>query len=78
MNILEFCLVKIEHYNCLLSQILLTGVCVSLSHVPLSADPMDYSPPGSSVHRILQASILEWVAIFYSKLWLFFLLLSCC
>jgi len=24
---------------------------------------MDYSPPGSSVHRILQARILEWVAI---------------
>ena len=29
--------------------------------------PMDCSPPGSSVHRILQASILEWVAISYSK-----------
>ena len=25
-------------------------------------DPMDCSPPGSSVHGILQASILEWVA----------------
>ena len=24
--------------------------------------PMDCSPPGSSVHRILQARILEWVA----------------
>ena len=24
---------------------------------------MDCSPPGSSVHRILQAGILEWVAI---------------
>ena len=24
---------------------------------------MDYSPPGSSVHGILQARILEWVAI---------------
>ena len=24
-------------------------------------DPMDYSPPGSSVHGILQARILEWV-----------------
>ena len=24
-------------------------------------DPMDYSPPGSSVHRILQARILGWV-----------------
>ena len=26
-------------------------------------DPMDYSPPGSSVHEIFQARILEWVAI---------------
>ena len=25
-------------------------------------DPMDYSPPGSSVHGILQARILEWVS----------------
>ena len=25
-------------------------------------DPMDCSPPGSSVHGILQARILEWVA----------------
>ena len=30
-------------------------------------DPMDYSPPGSSVHGILQAGILEWVAISYSR-----------
>ena len=26
-------------------------------------DPMDCSPPGSSFHEILQANILEWVAI---------------
>ena len=26
-------------------------------------DPMDYSLPGSSVHGIFQARILEWVAI---------------
>ena len=26
-------------------------------------DPMDYSPPGPSVHGILQARMLEWVAI---------------
>ena len=26
-------------------------------------DPMDYSRPGSSVHGILQARILEWVAM---------------
>jgi len=28
---------------------------------------MDCSPQGSSVHRIFQARILEWVAISYSR-----------
>ena len=28
---------------------------------------MDYSPPGTSVHGIFQARILEWVAISYSR-----------
>ena len=36
---------------------LVTQVCLTL------CDPMDYSPPGSSVHGILQARILEWVAM---------------
>ena len=33
--------------------------------LPLVAifDAMDCSPPGSSVHRILQARILEWIAM---------------
>ena len=30
---------------------------------PILCNPMDCSPPGSSVHRILQARILEWVVI---------------
>ena len=30
---------------------------------------MDYSPPGSSTHGILQARILEWAAISFSKGW---------
>ena len=30
-------------------------------------DSIDYSPPGPSVHGILQARILEWVAISFSK-----------
>ena len=29
---------------------------------------MDYSSPGSTVHGILQAKILEWVAILFSKI----------
>ena len=32
-----------------------------------SCDPMDYSLPGSSVHGIFQARILEWVAISFSR-----------
>ena len=36
---------------------------MSLQSCPTLCDPMDSSPPGSSVHRILQARILEWVAI---------------
>ena len=34
---------------------------------PPLCDPMACSPPGSSVHGILQARILEWVAISFSK-----------
>ena len=30
-------------------------------------DPMDCSPPGSCVHGILQARILEWVVIPFSR-----------
>ena len=30
-------------------------------------NPMDCSPPGSSVHGILQARILKWVAMFSSR-----------
>ena len=30
-------------------------------------DPVDCSPPGSSVHGILQARILEWVAVPFSR-----------
>ena len=30
-------------------------------------DPVDCSPPGSSLHGILQAGILEWVAMPFSR-----------
>ena len=33
---------------------------------PILCGPMDCSPLGSSVHRIFQARILEWVAVSYS------------
>ena len=34
---------------------------------PTLCDPMDCSPPGSSVHGILQARMLEWVAAPFSR-----------
>ena len=43
-------------------------VCVLVALLCLTlCDPMDCSLPGSSVHGILQARILEWVAIPFSK-----------
>ena len=36
---------------------------------PTLCDPIDGSPPGSSVPGILQARTLEWVAISFSKPW---------
>ena len=35
--------------------------------LPTLSDPMDYSLPGSSVHGILQARVLEWGAIAFSE-----------
>ena len=41
-------------------KLLVTQLC------PRLCNPMDYSLPGSSVHGILQARILEWIAISFS------------
>ena len=35
---------------------------------PTLSDPMDCSPPGSSIHGIFQARVLEWGAIAFSGL----------
>ena len=56
--------------NCVAVSHLHVGIplskCQSLSHIRL-CDPMDYSLPGSSVLGILQARILEWVTISFSR-----------
>ena len=41
-------------------------VVLSLSRIQL-LKPVDCSPPGSSVHGILQARIVDWVAISFSR-----------
>ena len=38
-------------------------VCSVIQSCLILWDPMNYSPPGSSVHGILQSRILEWVAM---------------
>ena len=43
------------------------NLSVSHSVVSDSLQPHEPSPPGSSVHGILQATILEWVAISFSR-----------
>ena len=67
------------HYSLLKKPVSFTakrGTCISLrshiavqslSHVQLFCDPIDCSLPGSSVHGISQARILEWVAISFSR-----------
>ena len=41
----------------------------SLQSCPTLCDPIDGSPPGSSIPGILQARTLEWVAISFSNAW---------
>ena len=42
-------------------------VCLVTQSCPTVWDPVDCNPPGSSFHGILQARILEWVAISFSR-----------
>ena len=39
----------------------------ALQSCPTLCDPIDSSPPGSAVHGIFQARVLEWVATAFSK-----------
>ena len=50
----------------LISPVLLL-LLLSLQSCPTLFDPIDGSPPGSPIPGILQARILEWVAISFSN-----------
>ena len=70
--------IKLSDYHCILN---LANGKKKISHVKFTfktnklitqsclilCDPVDYNPPGSSVHGILQVRILEWVAISFSR-----------
>ena len=57
-TVLEVIFRKID---CIKAKVLAAQSCLTL------CDPMDGSTPSSSAHRIFQASILEWVAIPFSR-----------
>ena len=63
---LSACMQKYCTYICVCVYTVCVCVLVTQSCQTL-CDPMDCSPPGSSVHGILQARILEWIAISFSK-----------
>ena len=43
------------------------GGCVHVQSYSTLCDPLDCSPSGSSVHGVLQARIMEWVVIPFSR-----------
>ena len=59
---------SIQEQDILLVNIHAPNMCVyQLLNCIQLCDPMDYSPSGSSVHGILQAIKLEWVAILFPR-----------
>ena len=60
-NRIDRCKYITESLYCMKVKLLVAQLCLTL------CDPVDCSPPGSSVHGIAQARILEWVAISFSR-----------
>ena len=59
MSVMEGVMEGVMGGVCLLRSVL----CLVVQSCPTLCDPMNCSLPGSSVHGILQARILEWVAM---------------
>ena len=59
---------KINNF-CASSRTFLSKTAKSLQSCPTLCNPIDGSPPGSLIPGILQARILEWVAISFSNAW---------
>ena len=54
-------------YECFSSHIVCEVKVSVAQSCSFLCDPMDYSPPDSYVHAILQARILEWIAVPFSR-----------
>ena len=66
MGRVSVCVLCVRIYNVYISKLVESESEVAQS-CPTLCDPMDCSLPGSSIHGILQARILEWVAISFSR-----------
>ena len=60
-------IILIAEYSSIWSICHILYACLVAQSCSTLCDPMGRSPPGSSDHGILQARILEWVAISYSN-----------
>ena len=60
-------ILRIMWWCALMALIWISLITVLVSHMSDSLQPHLCSPPGSSVHEILQARMLEWVAIPFSS-----------
>ena len=58
-------LLNVTHFLC--AETCAAAAAKSLQSCPTLCDPIDGSPPGSPVPGILQARVLEWVAIAFSE-----------
>ena len=59
----HFLVVSILYFTYIAAAAAAAAAAKLLQSCPTLCDPIDGSPPGSSVHGILQARTLEWVAI---------------
>ena len=69
MNLGIKLIIKYHNYDICLSDYENAAAAKSLQSCPTLCDPIDGSPPGSPIPGILQARILEWVAISFSNAW---------
>ena len=66
--ILWDCMLILKRYPSSWDFVRLLCVCAKSVHSCLTlCDPVDYSPPSSSVHKIFQARILKWIAMPFSR-----------
>ena len=59
--------IQCEGVGTILTAAAAAAAAKSLQSCPTLCDPIDGSPPGSSVHGIFQARVLEWGAITFSE-----------